>query len=76
MDAAQAACHMQLLETCLVRGVLTGGHRSSPMQVECWTYGPDAGMALLRRLVAQGFQPDRATWSTLLGCEPGQPGCG
>lgn len=38
-------------------------------QVECWTYGVDAGMALLQKLLQQGMKPDRATWSTLLACE-------
>lgn len=40
------------------------------LQVECWTYGVDAGTALLRQLVQQqGMEPDAATWSTLLACE-------
>lgn len=41
-----------------------------PAQVECWTYGVDAGHALVRQMAQQGIEPDRATWSTLLACEP------
>lgn len=40
------------------------------LNVECWTYGVDAGVALLQSLVARGVQPDRATWNTLLACAP------
>ncbi len=65
MDACLAL--PRRLSTFLTLSLLSGYTRF--VQVECWTYGVDAGLALLRRLVGQGFQPDRATWSTLLACE-------
>jgi pentatricopeptide repeat protein len=39
------------------------------LQVECWTYGVDAGVVMMRGMQARGVQPDRASWSTLLSGE-------
>ncbi|EFN53008.1 hypothetical protein CHLNCDRAFT_54108 [Chlorella variabilis] len=63
----QAALARELWRQMEERGIRPNIVTHNAMvKVELFTYGVDAGTAYLRRMVQQGLDPDRASWSTLL----------